>query len=70
MFLQSVLHIKVALLVVLSSLQISLLQEGFGLSSSPRLRGRGAGRDVILPEVRQPWTEVLPIQAIQRMPSY
>ena len=28
-----------------------LLQEGFGLSSSPRLHGRGAGRDVILPIV-------------------
>ena len=25
-----------------------LLQEGFGLSSSPRLHGRGAGQDVIL----------------------
>ena len=29
----------------------SLLQEGFGLSSSPGLHGRGAGWDVILPEV-------------------
>ena len=28
-----------------------LLQEGFGLSSSPRLRQRGAGRDMILPVV-------------------
>ena len=28
-----------------------LLQEGFGLSSSPGLRGRGAGWDVILPIV-------------------
>ena len=28
-----------------------LLQEGFGLSSSPGLRGRGAGQDMILPIV-------------------
>ena len=28
-----------------------MLQEGFGLSSSPGLRGRGAGQDVILPVV-------------------
>ena len=28
-----------------------LLQEGFGLLSSPRLRGRGAGWDVIKPIV-------------------
>ena len=28
-----------------------LLQEGFGLSSSPGLHGRGAGRDMILPIV-------------------
>ena len=30
---------------------LCLLQEGFGLSSSPGLRGRRAGRDVILPGV-------------------
>ena len=29
-----------------------LLQEGFGLSSSPRLRGRGAGRNMIPPKAR------------------
>ena len=28
-----------------------MLQEGFGLSSSPGLHGRGAGQDVILPIV-------------------
>ena len=40
-----------------------LLQEGFGLSSSPRLCGRGAGRDMIPPEGRWPWTEMWPLQA-------
>ena len=29
----------------------NMLQEGFGLSSSPGLRGRRAGQDVILPVV-------------------
>ena len=40
-----------------------LLQGGFGLSSSPGLRGKGAGQDVIQPKVRWPWTEVLLLQA-------
>ena len=47
-----------------------LLQEGFGLSSSPRLHGRGAGQDMILPKVRWPWTKVLLIQVIWYGPSY
>ena len=47
-----------------------LLQEGFGLSSSPRLHGKGAGRDVIPPKVKWPRIEVLPIQPIWRGPSY
>ena len=37
--------------------------EDFELSSSPGLHGRGAGWDMIPPEVRQLWTEVLPPQA-------
>ena len=36
-----------------------MLQEGFGLSSSPRLRGRGARQDVIPPKVKWSWIEVL-----------
>ena len=47
-----------------------LLQEGFSLSSSPRLHGRGAGQNVIPPEVRWLQTEGLPIQAIWHGPSY
>ena len=47
-----------------------LLKEGFGLLSSPELRRRGAGRDVILPVVFLRQTEVLPLQAIWHGPSY
>ena len=40
-----------------------VLQEGFGLLSSPSLCGRGVGWDVILPKAEWPQTEVLPPQA-------
>ena len=47
-----------------------LLQEGFRLSCSPRLRGIGARQDVIQPKVRRQRTEVLPIQVIRCGLSY
>ena len=45
-----------------------LLQEGFGLSSSPILRGRGAGRDVI-PFEAGLRMRFVPKQAVRRRPS-
>ena len=39
------------LLQLVTCCLIIMLQEGFGLSSSPGLHGRRAGRDVILPVV-------------------
>ena len=45
-----------------------VLQEGFGLSSSPVLRGRGAGRDVI-PFEAGLRMRFVPKQAVWRGPS-
>ena len=45
-----------------------MLQEGFGLSSSPVLRGRGAGRDVI-PFEAGLRMRFVPKQAVRRGPS-
>ena len=45
-----------------------VLQEGFGLSSSPILRRQGAGHDVISFKVGV-WMRFVPKQAVRQEPS-
>ena len=51
-----------------TTLKVCMLQEGFGLSFSPVLRGRGAGRDVI-PFEAGLRMRFVPKQAVWRGPS-
>ena len=68
--LKFMLNAYLELQTIFIEVQQYIFQEGFGLSSSPGLHRRGAGQDMILPKVRWPQTEVLPIQAIWHRPSY
>ena len=58
----------VQMLPYLKQGKLSVLQEGFGLSSSPVLRGRGTGRDVI-PFEAGLRMRFVPKQAVRRGPS-